>query len=89
MTASPAPAPAPASNSGKMVAGCGGCGCALGLLLGLVGTVLFVWGNNDSKVDELIPVGGVMMGVSGLANFAGLVVLVAGIFMMKSGPPKA
>jgi len=82
-------------GAAKAITGCGGCGCATGLTCLLVGAVLLGWGLSDSKVEELVPFGAGILGLSVVVGFLGLALLIGGIVALRrarkpepGSPPK-
>jgi hypothetical protein len=77
---------AASGNSGKVIAGCGGCGCASALLLLLAGVVCVILGTQP-RTTEAMPVGIVLLVLSALGALVSLPVLVYGVMQSKAPPP--
>ena len=71
------------SKTAKGLTGCGGCGCALGLLSLFAGGIMLLMGMTDSKVDELVGPGAVVLGLSVVIGFFGAALLIGGLIAMK------
>jgi len=70
----------------KILAGCGGCGCLLSFIGSLAGAVMLVVGMNNRRLDELVPAGGITLGVAGLFFLIGAPLLAIGLFKLKQQP---
>jgi hypothetical protein len=89
----PFPEKRPTSGkAAKAITGCGGCGCAFGLVSLLAGAVMLGWGMTDRAVDELVAPGAAVLGLAVVVGFFGLAMLIGGIIALRrSGrePPPA
>lgn len=75
-----------APTSGKVakgLTGCGGCGCLFGLTALLAGGVMLAWGATDSKVDELVGPGALVLVLGITIGFFALAVLIGGIVALR------
>jgi hypothetical protein len=69
-------------RNAKLLRGCGGCGCAFALLLGIGAVVLVAFGMQEAT-KEALPFGFILSGFAGPIAIIGLVLLLIGISKVK------
>lgn len=69
-------------KSAKRLRGCGGCGCAFAIALGIGAAVLVAFGSQRAT-KEAMPFGIILSGITPLVGIVALVLLIIGIMKVN------
>ena len=70
-------------RTARLVSGCGGCGCLFGLVAMIAGAAMLAWGATDSKVEELVAPGALVLVLAVVAGFFGAALLGGGLYALS------